>query len=89
VVTLKKSIDRRLLLTRKLLNKGFIVDFNLTTRNPLFSSFLVSSNPLSSDYFNLTTRNLLFSSFLVSSITLSSDYFNLNKEAIELRVPSG
>jgi hypothetical protein len=26
---------------------------------PLFSSFLVSSNPLSSDDFNLTTRNIV------------------------------
>jgi DNA phosphorothioation-dependent restriction protein DptG len=67
VVKLKSSLDRGLLLTRKLLNKGFLVvklkssldlvssnhqssdDFNLTTMNPLFSSCLVSSNPVSSD----------------------------------------
>jgi hypothetical protein len=44
VVKLKTSLDRGLLLTRKLLNKAFIVvklkssldsdDFNLTTMNP-------------------------------------------------------
>jgi hypothetical protein len=59
VVKLKSSLDRGLLLTRKLLNKGFLSsdDFNLTTMNPLFSSILVSSNPQSSDDFNITTRN--------------------------------
>jgi hypothetical protein len=63
---LKSSLVRGLLLTRKLLNKGFIVVMlNLTTMNRLFSSFLVSSNPLSSDDFNITTMNPFFSSFLV------------------------
>jgi hypothetical protein len=80
VVKLKSSLDRGLLLTRKLLNNPLSSDdFNITTMNSYFSSFLVSSSPLSSDDFNLTTMNPLFSSCLVSS----------NKEATELSVPSG
>jgi hypothetical protein len=82
VVKLKSSLDRGLLLTRKLLNKGFIVvklksslDRGLLLTR--FSSFLVNSNPLSSDDFNLTTMNPLFSSILVSSNPQSSDDFNI------------
>jgi hypothetical protein len=48
-------------------------DFNLTTMNSLFSSFLVSSNPLSSDDFKLTTINPLFSSILVVKLKSSLD----------------
>jgi hypothetical protein len=82
VVNLKSSLDRGLLLTRKLLSKEFIVvklksslDRGLLlTRKLLNQRFL---DPLSSDDFNITTINSYFSSFLVSSSPLSSDDFNL------------
>jgi hypothetical protein len=67
-----------LLLTRQLLNKGFIVvKLKSSLDRWLLLSFLVSSNPLSSDDFNLTTMNPLFSICLVSSNPLSNDDFNL------------